>query len=120
MQWSVGLEDYEIHAAHGFYDEEHEEEQPFVFTVWATLGSTERVDSLDQTLNYADIQIAIDEVVLKAPEPIRLMETMAQQIIERLSQNGAVASLSVRIEKPMAPLPHPGGSPVIEVLWSRG
>ena len=31
MQWSVGLEDYEIHAAHGFYDEEHEEEQPFVF-----------------------------------------------------------------------------------------
>jgi dihydroneopterin aldolase len=47
------------------------------------------------------------------------MEEMAQQIIAILSEHSAVKSLSVRIEKPKAPLPHPGGLPVIEVLWQR-
>jgi dihydroneopterin aldolase/2-amino-4-hydroxy-6-hydroxymethyldihydropteridine diphosphokinase len=74
---------------------------------------------LESTLNYADIQIAIDEVMLNASKPIRLMEDMAQRVIDHLSVNPTVASLSIRIEKPEAPLPHPGGLPVIEVLWQR-
>ena len=119
MEWSVGLEAYEVNAVHGWYDEEHQSPQPFVLTVWATLAVGERIEDLESTLNYADIQIAIDEVMLKAPEPIRLMEDMAQRVIDHLSKNPTVASLSVRIEKPEAPLPHPGGLPVIEVLWDR-
>ena len=39
--------------------------------------------TLDETLNYADIQIAVDDVMLNAAEPIRLMEDMAQQVIDR-------------------------------------
>ena len=119
MEWSVGLEAYEVNAVHGWYDQEHHAPQPFVFTVWATLSSTGRIEDLKSTLNYADIQIAIDEVMLKAPEPIRLMEDMAQRVIDRLAINATVVSLSVRIEKPEAPLRHPGGLPVIEVLWHR-
>ena len=119
MQWRVGLEAYEVNAAHGYYDEEHEAPQPFIFTVWATLAGTDRIEALNETLNYADIQIAIDEVMLNASKPIRLMEDMAQRVIDRLSVNPTVASLSIRIEKPEAPLPRPGGLPVIEVLWNR-
>ena len=119
MEWSVGLEAYEVNAVHGWYDEEHQSPQSFVFTVWATLAIGERIEDLESTLNYADIQIAIDEVMLKATEPIRLMEDMAQRVIDHLAKNPTVASLSVRIEKPEAPLPHPGGLPVIEVLWDR-
>lgn len=119
MEWRVGLEHYEVMAAHGFYDEEHRKPQPFVFTVWAKLGEQHRIESLEQTLNYADIQVAIDAVVLEAHEPIRLMEDMAQQIIDRLSANSGVVSIRIRIEKPLAPLPHPGGLPAIEAEWHR-
>ena len=120
MQWRVGLEAYEVNAVHGYYDEEHEAPQPFIFTVWATLTGTDHIEALNETLNYADIQIAIDEVMLKADQPIRLMEEMAQGIVDRLAEFSAIASLSIRIEKPNAPLPHPGGLPAIEVLWHRG
>ena len=119
MQWRVGLERYEVRAAHGFYEFEHQAPQPFCFTVWATLEDRERVFELEQTLNYADIQIAIDKVIYETDQPIRLMEEMAEQIISILRKHEAVQTLSVRIEKPKAPLPHPGGLPVIEVLWHR-
>ena len=119
MQWRVGLEAYEVMAVHGWYEEEHLTPQPFVFTVWATLAGEERIEDLEETLNYADIQIAIDDVMLNASEPIRLMEDMAQRVVDRLAAQPGLASLSVRIEKPQAPLPHPGGLPVIEVLWHR-
>jgi dihydroneopterin aldolase/2-amino-4-hydroxy-6-hydroxymethyldihydropteridine diphosphokinase len=119
MQWRVGLEAYEVKAVHGYYDEEHKAPQPFVFTVWATLAGTDRIEALNETLNYADIQIAIDEVMLKAERPIRLMEEMAQKIIDQLAHHAGVANLTIRIEKPNAPLPHPGGLPAIEVVWRR-
>tara|TARA_B100000900_G_scaffold397504_1_gene397921 strand:+ start:5524 stop:5886 length:363 start_codon:yes stop_codon:yes gene_type:complete len=119
MQWSVGLEGYEVNAVHGWYDEEHQSPQPFVFTVWATLSDAERIEHLESTLNYADIQRAVDEIMLNASAPIRLMEDMAQRVIAHLSENPTVVTLSIRIEKPEAPLPHPGGLPVIEVLWHR-
>ena len=119
MQWRVGLQDYEVMAVHGFYDEEHSSPQPFVFTVWATLESNERIERLEDTLNYADIQIAIDKVMHHAPEPIRLMEEMAQRLIDDLASNTSIARVEVRIEKPQAPLPHPGGLPAIEVRWNR-
>jgi dihydroneopterin aldolase len=119
VEWRIGLENYEVMAVHGFYDEEHLEPQPFVFTLWATLSSTERIEALEDTLNYADLQTVVDEVMLNAPEPIRLMEEMAQRIIDRMAAHPGLASLHVRIEKPQAPLPHPGGRPAIEVLWHR-
>ena len=119
MQWRVGLEAYVVNAVHGYYDEEHLASQPFIFTGWATLAGNGRSEALEETLNYADIQIAIDEVMLNADTPVRLMEEMAQRIVDQLAQHQGVASVSIRIEKPQAPLPHPGGLPVIEVLWHR-
>ena len=119
MQWRVGLEAYEVNAVHGYYDREHEVPQPFIFTVWATLAGNGRIEALEETLNYADIQIAIDKVMHHAPEPIRLMEEMAQRLIDDLASNTSIARVEVRIEKPQAPLPHPGGLPAIEVRWNR-
>ena len=119
MQWRVGLEDYEVRAAHGWFEHEHETPQPFVFTVWATLAGNGRIEEIEETLNYADVQHAIDEIVLNAPKPIRLMEDMAQRVVDLLAASPSVASVSVRIEKPQAPLPHPGGLPVIELVWHR-
>ena len=119
MEWRVGLEAYEGMAIHGYYDEEHLTAQRFILSIWADLSEAGRVDALEDTLNYADIQVAVDEVMLNSPKPIRLMEEMAQRIIDRLAAHRGVASITVRIEKPQAPLPHPGGLPAIEARWQR-
>ena len=114
MQWRVGLEDYEVRAKHGYFDHEHENVQPFVFTVWVTFQK-DSISELEESINYADLQMTVDDIVLNADRPIRLLEEMAQGIIEQLSTRTFVSSISVRIEKPEAPLPHKGGRPVIEV-----
>jgi dihydroneopterin aldolase len=44
---------------------------------------------------------------------------MAQRVTEMLKEKSNVASIHVRIEKPEAPLPHPGGLAVVELEWSR-
>jgi dihydroneopterin aldolase/2-amino-4-hydroxy-6-hydroxymethyldihydropteridine diphosphokinase len=119
MTFRVALESYTVMAKHGYFTHEHEKEQPFVFSVWTTLLEQPIEENLENTLNYADIQIAIDEVMLKADKPILLLETMAQRVTEMLKEKSNVASIHVRIEKPEAPLPHPGGLAVVELEWSR-
>ena len=119
MTLTVALENYTVMAKHGYYEFEHEEQQPFNFTVWATIMDHSIAGKLVNTLNYADIQIAIDAEIIDAKKPIGLMETMCERIIKNLSSNQMVCKIKIRIEKPQAPLPHPGGLPVIEMEWSR-
>ena len=119
MTVRVGLEHYTVMAKHGYYEFEHEQEQPFVFSVWATLVNDAVDNELAKTVNYADIQVAIDTVMHGSGGPIALIEEMASQVIQQLISNQRVATIHVRIEKPNAPLPHPGGLPVIEVEWKR-
>jgi dihydroneopterin aldolase len=116
---TVALENYTVMAKHGYYDFEHETEQPFVFSVWATIMEHRIAGKLTNTLNYADIQNAIDAEIIDVDTPIGLMETMAERIISNLSNNDMVSKLKIRIEKPQAPLPHPGGLPLIEMEWFR-
>lgn len=119
MTIRVALEAYTVMAKHGYYSHEHEKTQPFVFSVWASLRNQHINEDLNQTLNYADIQIAIDAVMLESKQPILLMETMAQKVIDILSEKSQIETLHVRIEKPEAPLPHPGGLAVVELEWAR-
>jgi len=119
MTIRVALEAYTVMAKHGYYSHEHENDQPFVFSVWATLVNPVIEEKLAQTLNYADIQIAIDKVMLQSQKPILLMETMAQKVVDELCGKLHVQTLHVRIEKPEAPLPHPGGLAVVELEWAQ-
>lgn len=118
MHWRVGLEGYRVMARHGYFDHEHQVDQPFVFTVWVSFDRSGPITELEDSINYADVQAAIDAVVLEASTPIRLLEDMAQRIIERLNEPPFVSGVTVRIEKPEAPLPHPGGLPVVEAVWT--
>jgi dihydroneopterin aldolase len=47
------------------------------------------------------------------------METMAERMIERLKSNTLIEKISIRIEKPEAPLPHKGGLAVVEAEWTK-
>lgn len=118
MPISVGLDDYLVHGIHGFYDREHSEPQPFNISIRVDLSSTVEEGKLGSTIDYAQLQEAIDNIVLNAP-PIRLLESMAQRISEQIQVAEIVETIFVRIEKPEAPLPHPGGLPYIEYTWNR-
>ena len=105
-------------AKHGAYDFEHLEDQPFIVTIKVAISGTKINEDLEKTVNYADLQATIDQVILNS-EPIRLMETMAEMMIEILKQNQLIQNIYIRIEKPEAPLPHKGGLAVVEAEWSK-
>ncbi|MDP6333925.1 MAG: dihydroneopterin aldolase [Candidatus Poseidoniaceae archaeon] len=116
--FTISLEDYCIMAKHGAYDFEHLEDQPFIVTIRVTIAKGRVNDDLDKTVNYADLQATIDDILLDT-EPIRLMETMAEKMIDKLKSNALIEKIIIRIEKPEAPLPHKGGLAVVEAEWSK-
>ena len=119
MNLKVGLESYQVDAAHGWFDFELEQPQPFIFSVWVEINDISNFEQLEQTIDYGLIQKCIDEVVVNTEKKIRLLESMAEKIIQKLSLNPSASGIFVRIEKPQAPLPHPGGLPFIELVWQR-
>ena len=118
IMFAISLEDYTVMAKHGAYDFEHESNQPFNVTIKVEISQKEINDDLSKTVNYADLQNAIDTVLLNS-QPIRLMETMAEKMIMILKQNELIEKISIRIEKPNAPLPHEGGLAVVEAEWIK-
>ena len=118
MTTRIGLESYEVMATHGVFDYEKHEPQPFVISIWVTLEDDVEGDNINQTLNYADLQSAVDSEIVNS-EPVNLMETLCGKLVSTISQNNLVATISIRIEKPDAPFPHPGGLAVVEHEWTR-
>ena len=118
MATRIGLESYEVMATHGVFDYEKQEPQPFIISIWATLENDVEGDDINQTLNYADLQSAVDSEIVNS-DPVNLMETLCSKLVSTISQNTLVAAISIRIEKPDAPFPHPGGLAVVEHEWTR-
>ena len=118
MATRIGLESYEVMAIHGVFDYEKQEPQPFIISIWATLENDVEEDDINRTLNYADLQSAVDSEIVNS-EPVNLMETLCVKLVSTISQNILVAAISIRIEKPDAPFPHPGGLAVVEHEWTR-
>ena len=118
IMFTISLEDYTVMAKHGAYDFEHESNQPFNVTIKVKINQSIIGDDLSKTVNYADLQNTIDTVLLDS-KPIRLMETMAEKMIAILKKNQIIEEISIRIEKPDAPLPHAGGLAVVEAEWTK-
>ena len=118
MATRIGLESYEVMAKHGVYDHEKDREQPFVVSIWATLANDLIEDDINQTLNYADLQAAVDSEVVNS-KPVNLMETLCSNLVAKLCTNQLISAISIRIEKPDAPFPHPGGLAIVEHEWTR-
>lgn len=118
MSIRVGLDGYRVDGVHGYFDYEHKQTQPFVVSVRVDLINDVHDEALSSTVDYGLLQKAVDVVVIES-KPIRLLEKMAANIAECIRDNAEVETIFVRIEKPDAPLPHPGGLPFIEYTWNR-
>ena len=111
--FKVGLENYTVLGKHGAYDFEHEYEQPFIVSIWVEINTTSFDEDLSKTMQiYRKLFMSHS----KSP-PIRLMETMMEKIILRITENPLTNKIKIRIEKPKAQMPKQGGLAIVECEW---
>src|SRR5690625_4684032 len=88
---------------HGVLAREREEGQPFHadVTMYLDTAAAARTDDLDQTVSYAAVARAVQEVI--EGEPANLIETVAARIADAVLAFG-VAKVDVTVHKPQAPV----------------
>ena len=92
---------------HGVHDEERENGQRFVVEVSLGLNLTAAAaaDDLDLTVDYGDLAEGVHEVI--AAEPLQLIESVAQRVMDLCLNYPPVLWASVTVHKPMAPIEVP-------------
>ena len=113
----VALKDVRFFAFHGFYPEEQLIGSVFyvdIETAFQTNGSAH--DELAKTLNYETLFQIAQEAMNKTS---RLIETVAEQILNRLIQGfPELLTIKVRIRKMNPPLPGEVGYSQVVLNWS--
>ena len=90
---------------HGLFDHERENGQDFYVDLSLSVDLTAAAisDSIDDTVNYAEItDLVVEEIT---SNPVNLIEKLAARISERvLNQHLKVISVVVTVHKPQAPV----------------
>ena len=119
MSTIVAVEGFKLKGKHGVFDYEREKEQPFVVSIWALLKEPAKDDEIETGVDYAFLQRTVHDVIVRG-EPVHMMETLCDKIIEIVAGHVNVALVKIRIEKTQAPMPHNGGLAVVERTWPEG
>ena len=100
---SITLEGISARGFHGVFPEERRDGQTFVADVELRLPLETRTDSLDDTVNYAEVAQVVEEVLTGPPH--NLIETVAGLIADRcLAHDPRVETVRVTVHKPQAPV----------------
>jgi dihydroneopterin aldolase len=92
---------------HGVHDDERENGQRFAIDVslGLNLSAAAAADDLDLTVDYGDLAERVHEVI--AAEPLQLIESVAQRVVDLCLNYPPVLWASVTVHKPMAPIEVP-------------
>lgn len=92
---------------HGVHDDERENGQRFVVDVslGLDLSGAAAADDLGLTVDYGDLAEGVHEVI--AAEPLQLIESVAQRVMDLCLGYPPVLWASVTVHKPMAPIQVP-------------
>jgi dihydroneopterin aldolase len=92
---------------HGVHDDERENGQRFVVDVslGLDLSDAAAADDLGRTVDYGDLAEGVHEVI--AAEPLQLIESVAQRVMDLCLGYPPVLWASVTVHKPMAPIQVP-------------
>jgi len=92
---------------HGVHDDERENGQRFVVDVCLglDLSAAAAADDLGLTVDYGDLAEGVHEVI--AAEPLQLIESVAQRVMDLCMGYPPVLWASVTVHKPMAPIQVP-------------
>ena len=103
MTGKIALEGLEFHAFHGVYPHERESGNWFETDISVETTFRESVeDDLSRTVNYETLYQFVKEEMEK---PSRLLETVAEKIVERILQElPAVEHVEIKIAKLNPPI----------------
>jgi 7,8-dihydroneopterin aldolase/epimerase/oxygenase len=103
---TISLTGLRVRGRHGVYDFEREQGQDFVVdaVLELDLGPAARSDDVADTVHYGELAGRLVEIV--AGEPVALLETLADRLVNACLEDPRVAAATVTVHKPQAPIPH--------------
>ncbi len=104
-----------FHAYHGILPEERRLGQKYEVDVEYSLdiGRAVKTDSLDATINYADVFNTVEEVI--KGRSFNLIETLAESMANELLSSFPMRSVTVRVRKLNPPVEGYVGSVEVEI-----
>ena len=108
MRHKIAIEGLRVFAHHGVFDFERQNGQDFYIdaTVWIEGNAAVFSDDLSKTVHYGDLAKGIVE--LTKNEPVDLLETLAQRLLDFCLNfgHGIVLKANVTVHKPNALIPY--------------
>ena len=106
MAQKISIKGLRVFAHHGVFDFERQNGQDFYIdaTVWVGSPKATLTDNLNDTIHYGELAKAIVENVKS--EPVDLLETLAQRILDMImnygggSVSGIITKAKVTVHKP--------------------
>lgn len=117
---AIHLQDLTFFAHHGVYEEEARLGQRFSIdlTCWLDLSKASQSDLYEDTVCYGSLTKAIEETV--TGQRFNLIERLAGAICETVFNTDArIEKVTVRVQKPGAPLPIATGLASVELTRNR-
>jgi dihydroneopterin aldolase len=100
--YTIHLRNIILYGRHGVYTEENKIDAPFEINISCTLGELHQVNTLEDTINYADIFETVKEIFAT---PFLLLEVLANEIAEKIKyQNKHIVKIKISIYKLNAPI----------------
>jgi dihydroneopterin aldolase len=105
MSDQIALTGLRVRGHHGVFDFERRDGQDFVVDVVLELSTAAaaKSDALEDTVHYGELAQRLADVV--AGEPVNLLETLAERLIQACLVDARVDAATVTVHKPQAPIP---------------
>ena len=108
MRHKIAITGLRVFAHHGVFDFERQNGQDFYIdaAIWIDGDKAAFTDDLNNTAHYGDL--AKDLVELTKNDPVDLLETLAQRLLDYALNfgGGKVLKAKITIHKPGAPIPY--------------
>ena len=108
MHHKISIKGLRVFAHHGVFDFERQNGQDFYIdaSVWINGDKAAFSDDLRNTVHYGELAKGLVE--LTKNEPVDLLETLAQRLLDYVFNFGGVIVLKAKItvHKPSAPIPY--------------
>jgi dihydroneopterin aldolase len=106
VRGTIELTGLRARGHHGVYDFERSQGQDFLVDVRLVLDMAAAVasDDVADTVHYGELAQRLVEIV--GGEPVNLLETLADRLLDACLADSRVAEATVTVHKPQAPIPH--------------
>ena len=120
METKIYIENLEVFAYHGLFEEENKLGQKFIFDIICDVDYTKALvtDDMNDSVSYADIaQVVVNTATNNT---FNLLERLAGEIVKQVFNNfSSINNINLKINKPNAPVRLPFTSCGVELQISR-